>query len=684
MQDSRNRKLGQIFFRSDKSRFIKLRSGLLTVIIIAFFSHTGMSEEHRESVITDSLMTLLKSTSADTAKIDIYFALYASFLANDTTKAYYYSNEALSLSKKINDTRRMSKAYLNLAYLFRINRKFPEAEAVLSQMETEFKNLKGFAMDPLFYQERGTLFYLQGDYVGATRNFLKALNSYTNNNDSLGIAEANNKLGNVYWVSKKYDKALEYFQKALKIVKNTDNYRYISRFLGNIGLIYRAKGDYKKALDYYNQSLELNRKTGNKFDASIDLGNIAVLYLKMNDSETALKYYKESYKISTEIDDQIGVLYTKHGMGSIYVENGRYREALALFGEALKLARQLNNREEIKNIYESLADTYEKMGDYRKAYSNQRLFEKWKDSLIGEDYLKQIQELEIKYETAKKNQEISLLTKEKEIQQIRTEHQSTINKALTGGIILIFVIAGLLIYTQRQRARNQRILTRKNVEIRESNFKQQLMELEMKALRAQMNPHFLFNSLNSINRMILGGDTDAASRYLTLFSKLIRMVLENSEHNTVALNDELSLLENYVQLESLRFGGKIRYETSVEAGIDPDEVFIPSMVLQPLVENAIWHGLMHKEGGGTISVSVKKEGELLKCSVLDDGIGRNNAVLAEEKEPVKNRSFGLQITRDRLSLMNKENVDRFIDIEDLKDAENNAIGTRVDLLIPVS
>ncbi|WP_373517990.1 sensor histidine kinase, partial [Pricia sp.] len=248
------------------------------------------------------------------------------------------------------------------------------------------------------------------------------------------------------------------------------------------------------------------------------------------------------------------------------------------------------------------------------------------------------------------------------------------------------LLAGLLFYTFRQRLKNQKALASKNEEIKEVNFKRQLTELEMKALQAQINPHFIFNCMNSINQMILDGDNQNASKYLTKFGKLIRMVLENAESTEVSLKDELTLLEAYIQLEALRFNGEIKHQINIKGDIDLENTYLPSMVLQPFVENAIWHGLMHKtkEGQGCITISVEKDrDQQLICQIEDNGVGREKSRELQQKSVWKSKSLGIKITEDRLKLVSKELQKQLIHITDLKDSLGQALGTRVEVNIPI-
>src|SRR5690606_3893672 len=274
-----------------------------------------------------------------------------------------------------------------------------------------------------------------------------------------------------------------------------------------------------------------------------------------------------------------------------------------------------------------------------------------------------------KYETEKKDERIQLLAKEKALQENEVKRQAMLKRAFIGGLVLVAMLAGLIAYALRQRLKNQKLLADKNEEIREIDFKHQMSELEIKALRAQINPHFLFNCMNSINRMILDGDNDNASLYLTKFSRLVRLILENTERSLVSLQNELALLESYIQLESLRFKGRIDYKIRIDDSVDPDSTYLPSMVLQPFVENAIWHGLMHKTGEekGVIGITVREIDDRLHCVIEDNGVGRERARELQQRSVIKSKSMGMKITEERLRLLNKDQWEKLINITDMKD-----------------
>ena len=212
-------------------------------------------------------------------------------------------------------------------------------------------------------------------------------------------------------------------------------------------------------------------------------------------------------------------------------------------------------------------------------------------------------------------------------------------------------------------------------------LKQKATELEMQALRSQMNPHFIFNCLSSINRFILKNESETASDYLTKFSRLIRMVLNNSVNPLIPLEEELEMLRLYLELERLRFKYAFDYNIKFQNQFESSSVFVPPLILQPFAENAIWHGLMHKEGQGTLEISFEYESNMLICHITDNGIGRKNAEALKSKSAEKQKSMGMQITAERLALLNNDFEQTSFDVEDLVDAEGQAAGTRVTLKI---
>jgi LytS/YehU family sensor histidine kinase len=197
-----------------------------------------------------------------------------------------------------------------------------------------------------------------------------------------------------------------------------------------------------------------------------------------------------------------------------------------------------------------------------------------------------------------------------------------------------------------------------------------------------MNPHFIFNSLHSINKYVVDNDKEKASAYLSKFSKLMRLILENSREPEVTLDKDLSALELYMQLESLRFQNRFRYEIEVDDDIDTENTLIPPMLLQPFVENSIIHGVSSKKDG-VVKIKINREDNNIRCIVEDNGIGWEQSIVIDKGREKKHESLGMKITQERLRIINQlKKVKTAIHIFDLKDANNNPGGLRIELSLP--
>ena len=219
----------------------------------------------------------------------------------------------------------------------------------------------------------------------------------------------------------------------------------------------------------------------------------------------------------------------------------------------------------------------------------------------------------------------------------------------------------------------------------QADFNSQLYQSELKALRSQINPHFIFNCLNSIKLYIIENNTAAAAEYLNKFSKLIRSSLDNSASEKISLSDELSSLQLYIELEAMRFKNKLQYEINVDENIDTDFVEVPPLLIQPYVENAIWHGIMHKEAGGRIDIKVTlmPDEPVLVITIKDNGIGREMSAALKNKSITKHKSLGTKVTAERLELLNQHHKNGgSIHIEDIKDNTGKISGTLVTIKIP--
>ncbi len=261
------------------------------------------------------------------------------------------------------------------------------------------------------------------------------------------------------------------------------------------------------------------------------------------------------------------------------------------------------------------------------------------------------------------------------------------------GLLILGVVYSIYRYQLNQKTLKNRLKAEEALRKQEKALRRQreaelsnrIAQTEMAALRAQMNPHFIFNCLNSIQLYTAQNNTEKATEYLTRFSRLIRLVLENSRSERVTLENELETLRLYLDMEVMRFRGKVNYHISITEGIDRSYIQIPPLLLQPFVENAIWHGLMHKDEGGMVSIEVTQpKADLLQVEITDDGIGRQKAGEFKSKSATQNKSYGMKVTAERIELINQlYSTDTKVQIIDLKNKTGDAVGTKVIVEIPL-
>ena len=265
---------------------------------------------------------------------------------------------------------------------------------------------------------------------------------------------------------------------------------------------------------------------------------------------------------------------------------------------------------------------------------------------------------------------------------INTEHHQ--RNFFTAKHVKMLSTIAVLCATQVQRIRAEEEKQQARIEALQNKHK--AAETRLQSLRLQMNPHFLFNALNSIQQMILANEEMVATKYLSKFSKLLRTILVHSDKEFVTLKEELEILNLYIELESIRFKGSFSYHIECDEGIDTDEIKLPTLLVQPFVENAIWHGLMHKEGERLLQVKFSELGDCLHCTIEDNGIGRerSNETKLATGQGKKHTSKGIQVSRERLEAMNKGGpCNGSLQIFDLKNENGKPSGTRVEIIFPI-
>jgi tetratricopeptide (TPR) repeat protein/two-component sensor histidine kinase len=635
----------------------------------------------------DSLEILARNVTEQKEKIRLYGKVCWNYLLVPRLElARKYADTVNFLAQGSKDSLGMYKAIYYYGVIARAAGEYTEALNYLNSYIDYFQRLGDSSRVAGALYQIGSVQSNLGNYEKSLAAYYRLIPIEQKDKNDYSVGYTLNAIGIILKEIRKYQDAEKVLINALVIFDTLNEKRDKSDVLVNLGNLFTDMGRLAEAKRKYQEALLIDRQIGKQTGIAVSLANIAFLYDKMGTYDSALVYHLEALAIRESLPGKEGLARSLIGVGRGYRQIKNYPLAKHYLLKAHALVTQIMSKPMLRDVYENLAHVYSAEGNSSKAYNYHVLYSAVKDSVLSEQTAAQLNELQTKYETGQKDKQILLLENERQVQQREVEKQAALKKAFVGGLVLVSLLAVLLVYIFRQRLKNQQMLSLKDNEIKEMNFNRQMAELEMKALRAQINPHFLFNCMNSINRMILNGESDRASIYLTKFSKLVRLILENAEAPKVSLGSELALLESYIQLEELRFKGKINYKISVDNSIEPESTYLPSMVLQPFVENAIWHGLMHKEGNekGNISIVVREENDRLLCTIEDNGIGREKAKQLREKSILKSKSMGMKITVDRLKLLNPDNAEQVIWITDLKDTTNHATGTRIEINIPIS
>jgi len=411
-------------------------------------------------------------------------------------------------------------------------------------------------------------------------------------------------------------------------------------------------------------------------------------YLFREEYATAIPYFLKSLAIQRRMNDNNQIMRCLQDLAKTYYGLGQDAEAFRYGREGLQLALKTKARQNVRDGYRQLYLLYDRKGRTDSAYAYFKNYIALKDTVLS-DWTKG-QFASYGYE-----QQIKLLNKDRELSAVCLREEMLTKNLLLAGLVVLLLLGGVYVWIVRLKRRNEEHrrkqaedeleIQRLEAERSKAALQQRAKELEVQALRSQMNPHFIFNCLNAINRFILGHETEAASDYLTKFSRLMRMIMNHSRHSYVSLAEEIEMLQLYLGMEQLRFKNAFDYHIDADPELDADEVRIPPLLIQPFVENAVWHGLMHKDERGSLLIRLRVEGDVLTCVVRDNGVGRKRAGMLKSKSVEKHKSMGMQITAERMALLTGPGDARpFFQIEDLYDENGASLGTQVTLTIKIN
>src|SRR5579871_314067 len=603
----------------------------------------------------DSLKKLCPSLH-DSSRVDCLNELSAQYIsAAKKDSALCYADSAYAEAKKMVYIHGIAVAAIRKSKIvLHFDDDYVKSEALGKEALEWFEKTGNKKNIEAVYDELQSALISQSKYDEAYKYTVKKYEHSKATNNQYGVYDALSGFADIHFFQGNYDSAYYFYQQARQIAIIAKDEPRQSSILFNFGALYRAIEDYSTALIYYRQAFQKDNPSNIKFriDSDWDMWvrmEFAELFSLQHQYDSALHYYNlfdtakateknlRAYLMSTgefylsqknyaqalqnflrglginrKLNDAIATNRTLLDVAKTYFYLNDNSAALEYGREGINLALKTKSKPFIRDGYQILYSVYDRLQKTDSAYFYYKKYIAIKDIVVSD-------QTKGKFAAYRFEQKIELLNKEKELQQQQLMQTSQQRTFLIIGIITILLIALIILRNMLLKRRNEahlreiaeNELEKRKLEskITETSFKSQKTDLEMQALRAQMNPHFIFNSLNSINRFILQNNREQASAYLTKFSRLVRLILQNSQASLITLESEIEALVLYLEMEALRFDNHFTYHISMSPDLDISILKVPPLIIQPYAENAIWHGLMHKEDNGRLEIELWQENE---------------------------------------------------------------------------
>ncbi|OMP31389.1 histidine kinase [Mangrovimonas sp. DI 80] len=582
------------------------------------------------------------------------------YAKQDAEKAIQFVAEALKESYSINQS---AEAYETLADIYKVWKQY---DLAVSNYRISLQNYKSNEVQLKL-----------ADAYRLNKNYQESLEVY--GTIDFGSLQAFQKvvyyegLGDTYYNTKSYSIAIENYKKGLQVAQEHLITPKVTDLSSKIAQAYNSQGEVQKAKKLFDNSLNLASKE-NKKRAVEEKITVAEFNSENQNYSDEIKLRKEALDDISDIQLQDSIIDNESALtpqkqnykiGNAYFLQKDFDSAISYLERSIKEADDKEDLVVKKDATRKLSDVYADAGDFDKA---RKTFEEY-TAAVDELYIKKEQEISqlarFNRSIIEKQNRINSLESDRQLSESkyqlsneRNKRQQLIIYSLVFGVVLLLVTAYFMFkYIKQQRLANNL--------------------LALKSLRSQMNPHFIFNALNSVNSFIALNDERTANKYLSDFSYLMRAVLENSEEDFIPLQKEIELLELYTKLEHFRFKDKFDYSITVDDQINVGDYKIPPMLLQPYIENAVWHGLRYKNEKGHLSIAIDKVSEDEICiTIADDGIGRERSKALKTERQQQQKSKGMDNIKKRISILNdmyKDKID--VRIEDFQQEEDS--GTKV-------
>jgi tetratricopeptide (TPR) repeat protein len=512
----------------------------------------------------------------------------------------------------------------------------------------------------------GTIYSDQGNYPLALEHYKESLYINEKLGDSLGIANHLSNIGYIYKVQKDYDKAMGYYKKSLEINERFSNKKGIALVLNDIGMTQEENGEYKSALYNYIDALRISKEIDAKNDIPHILNSIGDVYLALKEYEIANQYFTEAKKNAIEFESKRALCAAYIGLSRTYANQKEYKSALSNALEVNEISAKFRFLDYQKESLEILSKIYKAAGNYRDALESHQQYKILNDSLFNKENIEKITQLEYeyKYKQALDSASIRELQLTKTVKSTSQDLEKSQRNYLWAiiGVLLLSILLGSVIFYQKLR----------NVKSKTQNI-----VMEQKLLRSQMTPHFIFNSLSVLQGMILNKEEKKSIHYLSKFSKLLRITLENSRDKTVSLSQELTAIQDYLTLQNLE-NEDYNCTVLVDENINIPTFEVPPMLIQPFVENSIEHAFINQRENRKIDIRLTYSNKKLICAISDNGVGINFENSNKRKDK---KSLATTITSERLKILSKDlNMKGSVIVEDRQIYGEK--GTTVTLEIP--
>lgn len=617
--------------------------------IILFISLFFLNTNFLFSQNIDSLRLLLQSKN--NSKELIFYKIGHTYLSQfNLDSAIIYLHKAQEISK---DPNIETKTQQDLGLLFFYKNDFKNSLFYFKNALNTAQKINNDSACAKIYSNIGVIYDYLGVYDFAVENYLNALKIFDKLNDDFSKSKIYNNLGIIYQVRGYIDTSLNYYNKALKIKKTTNAAAYdIASTFVNIGSAYEDNSQFQLALNNYYKALLIYENENNPKHLATCYSNIAGIYYYTNKLDSSMLLLNKALVINKKFNLSSGISSNLLLKGKICEKQNKLDSAIFYLNIALDTASKINYIDKKIEILSELSTLYANKKNYSLAFELQKELIQTKDSLNNQQLNEKIETLKIVYETQKKEKQITYLQK-----------NISKNKLLLSAVVLIFsllLIIFILFYKQK--------LTKEKYKVNEFN---------QKLLRAQMNPHFIFNALTSIQSYMFDNDSKNAAIYLSSFSKLTRSILNNSRNELITLEEEIQTIENYLKIQQLRYEKKFNYSLKVDPIIETDLYLIPPMLTQPFIENSIVHGFKNISYPGMIEINFIEKKDAILISITDNGTG------LKKKSNSEHKSHATTITQERLKIINRKKKEEItFKIFDLKETDKKS-GIKIVFSVPI-